>query len=361
MFLCQRSTSGFYEADSLNPVPLLTSSADNVPPVIFLMGPTASGKTDIAAKLTTRFPAELISVDAAQVYRSMNIGTAKPDETFLRKYPHELINIRSPEDTYSAANFVEDAHICIRQCHARGKLPILVGGTLFYFNALEKGLSVLPPADPVLREEIEAELTVTGVAKMHQKLSEIDPLAARRIEKNDRQRIQRAWEIYRITERAPSKMMMGQKGLEYPVIKMTLFNTDRSYLHRRISLRFEAMLEQGLIKEVENILKENPKIVTSPSMRTVGYRQVIEYLQDKVSHQQMKENSEAATRQLAKRQLTWLRQQSGVTWFEAGHPKVDESVSSYLHCCQRLSLFRSDSTAGGVVSEASEGCKNVLI
>jgi len=299
-------------------------------PVIFLMGPTASGKTDIAAKLTTRFPIELVSVDAAQVYRSMNIGTAKPNESFLRKFPHSLINIRNPEDTYSAADFVEDAQCCIRECHSRGKLPVLVGGTLFYFNALERGLSQLPPANPSLREQIESELNEIGVLKMHQSLSEIDARAGYRIDKNDRQRIQRAIEIYRITGKPPSEMMMNQQGLKHPIVKITLFNSDRSYLHQRISERFNEMLEQGLIDEVANILKKKPEIVVSPSMRTVGYRQVIEYLQDKVSYQQMRENGEAATRQLAKRQLTWLRQQSGVTWFEATHSKIAESVSDYL-------------------------------
>jgi len=300
------------------------------------MGPTASGKTDIAAKLTMDFPIELISVDAAQVYRSMNIGTAKPNESFLKRFPHSLIDIRNPDDTYSAADFVADAQVCIRQCHSRGKLPILVGGTMFYFHALEKGLSTLPPADSALREQIESELNELGLSKMHQRLAEIDAHSANRIEQNDRQRIQRAFEIYRITGQPPSKIMSQQKGLDHPIVKITLFHSNRRYLHQRISKRFEIMLEQGLIAEVENILVRNPGIVDAPSMRIVGYRQVIDYLQDKVSHQQMKENSEAATRQLAKRQLTWLRQQSGVTWFEASHSDVTNSVSNYLRNCQHF-------------------------
>ncbi len=294
------------------------------------MGPTASGKTDIAAQLSDYFPVELISVDAAQVYRQMNIGTAKPEKAFLEKYPHQLINIRDPEQTYSAADFVEDATHAIRQSHSRGKIPLLVGGTLFYFSALENGLSKLPASNATIRNHLEKEMARTGVIGMHQFLEQVDPVTADRIDRNDRQRIQRALEIYHATGNLPSTLMREKTGLDVPVIKLTLFTPDRKLLHRRIATRFHEMLEQGLIAEVKGIIEAAPAVLSAPSMRTVGYRQVIPFLQREIDLEQMVDMSVAATRQLAKRQMTWLRQQPGVTWIEGGRCHTFSATCEYL-------------------------------
>lgn len=299
-------------------------------PVIFLMGPTASGKTDVAAQLSESFALDLISVDAAQVYKHMDIGTAKPDAAFLDKYPHQLIDIRHPENAYSAADFVDDAAAAIRKSHANRRVPVLVGGTLFYFKALEQGLSELPSSDAELRKQIEEEIEKYGVAEMHQRLMEVDSSFVQKIKPNDRQRVQRAMEIFRSTGRPPSLSMTKRRGLDVPLIKITLFTPDRKKLHKRIATRFNKMLERGLVEEVALIVDEMPGALSAPSMRTVGYRQVIPYLKSQITHAQMVENSVAATRQLAKRQLTWLRQQSGVTWVEGGCDHTLSSVKSYL-------------------------------
>ncbi len=294
------------------------------------MGPTASGKTDIAAKLTEHFPIDLISVDAAQVYRGMNIGTAKPDADFLAQYPHQLINIRDPQQNYSAADFVKDDTDAIHRSHAKGNIPLLVGVTLFYYKALESGLSDLPAANPELRRGIEKEIEASGVHKVHEFLKQVDPRAADRIDPNDRQRVQRALEIYRETGYPPSELMDKKTGLQSPMIKITLFTPDRRLLHQRIATRFSQMVEQGLVEEVRGIIEASPSVLSAPSMRTVGYRQVIPFLDQEISLDQMIANSIAATRQLAKRQMTWLRQQSGVTWIEGGGEYTLSATCEYL-------------------------------
>ncbi|MGB5708703.1 MAG: tRNA (adenosine(37)-N6)-dimethylallyltransferase MiaA [Arenicellales bacterium] len=295
-----------------------------IPPVVFLMGPTATGKTDLAASLSEVFPLELISVDAAQVYKGMDIGTAKPVPSFLKRYPHHLIDVRNPDQTYSAADFVSDASILIDDIRTRGRVPVLVGGTMFYFRALETGLSKLPSANLEIRQEISRELSLVGIAALYGQLQQIDPNLAGRINPNDSQRVQRAIEIHRASGKVPSELMMRREGLGRKPLKLLLFSADRILLHNRIAHRFHTMLEQGLIDEISQLMLglNNPRDL--PSMRTVGYRQVLEYLDQEVSYKQMVENSIAATRQLAKRQLTWLRQQSGAVWFEAGnHPPTD--------------------------------------
>jgi len=303
---------------------------NQIPPVVFLMGPTATGKTDLAASLSEVFPLELISVDAAQVYKGMDIGTAKPAQSFLKRYPHHLIDIRNPDQTYSAADFVSDASKLIDDIRSRGRIPVLVGGTMFYFRALETGLSKLPSANPEIRQEISRELSIVGISALYGQLQQIDPNLAGRINPNDSQRVQRAIEIHRASGKVPSELMMRGEGLGHKPLKLLLFNADRVLLHNRIAQRFHTMLEQGLIEEINQLIKglNNPRAL--PSMRTVGYRQVLEYLDREVSYKQMVDNSIAATRQLAKRQLTWLRQQSGVVWFEAGNAPPTDIVIRYM-------------------------------
>ncbi len=299
-------------------------------PVIFLMGPTASGKTEVASKLYDHFPIELVSVDAAQVYRGMDIGTAKPDQEFLQRFPHHLINIRSLDEPYSAAEFVNDGRRLIKEIHARNRVPLLVGGTMFYFNALEKGLSNLPSADPQTRARIESEICQQGLSKVYRDLEKIDPVAAARMSPQDGQRIQRAMEIYRLTGTPPSQLMTAARGLDCHLVKLTLFCGNRATLHGRIADRFSMMIERGLVDEVRSLGAGHQDAWKLPAMRTVGYRQVVDYLGQQVDFNEMIDNGIAATRQLAKRQLTWLRQQSGLVWFEAEAQLPVDPVAEFL-------------------------------
>ena len=301
------------------------------PPVLFLMGSTASGKTRLAAALSRRFPLELISVDAAQVYRGMDIGTAKPPREFLARYPHHLIDIRDPADTYSAADFMADAGRLIDDIRHRNRIPMLVGGTMFYFHALESGLSPLPAADPAVRAALHREMAERGVEALHGMLESVDPVTAARIDAHDAQRVQRALEIHRLTGRPPSESMRTVRGLSEITAKLALYCPDREILHRRIRERFREMLEQGLVEEVRAVGKslEDPDSV--PAMRTVGYRQVLDMLQGKSGVTEMTEKAVAATRQLAKRQLTWLRQQRGLVWVpEDGEGRALDAITEYL-------------------------------
>ena len=302
--------------------------------VVFLMGATACGKTELAARMCDAMGddmcdaigepilkhrrAELISVDAAQVYRGMDIGTAKPAREFLRNYPHHLIDIRDPHESYDAAQFCADARAAIADIHARGNLPILVGGTMFYFAALEAGLSELPSADAAVRRELNAEIARRGLAAMHDELRDIDAKLAARILPSDAQRIQRALEIYRLGGRSPSAVMAdsARAPLALPIIKLALFLPDRATLHRRIDARFGKMLDDGLVDEVKTLLAKHDG-ENLPAFRIVGYRQVIDYLRGELTQTEMRERAIAATRQLAKRQLTWLRRRRNVVWIGA--------------------------------------------
>lgn len=325
----------------------LTSHDKNCRPVIFLMGPTACGKTALAAAmlaaLADAHEFELVSVDAAQVYRGMDIGTAKPTREFLSEYPHHLIDIRDPSAVYSAAEFRHDALALINEIHARRKLPILVGGTMFYFAALENGLSELPAANHALRARIDAEMEKQGAAAMHAQLLRVDPKIAATILPSDRQRIQRALEIYELSGRPPSEVMARSQNnrLPFQVIKLGLFTAERAVLHERIAARFRQMLAQGLVEETRAIAKAvTAKLATDipnpsnlgkqPSMRTVGYRQVLGFLRGEFSHQEMTMRAIAATRQLAKRQLTWMRQQRNLVWIDADHASAHENLNLYL-------------------------------
>ena len=298
--------------------------------MIFLMGPTAAGKTSTAIYLSQQLPLDVISVDSSLVYRGMDIGTAKPSQEELEITPHKLISIREPTDPYSAADFCKDAKREINQILARGRTPLLVGGTMFYFKALEYGLSDLPEADPEIRAQISAEAQNAGWPFMHKKLAASDPVAASKIDPNDAQRIQRALEVLIISGHAPSKIMTNPAEFKYNPIKLALVPSDRERLHQRIEQRFQSMLTRGLVEEVESILKLAGIDPSLPAMRMVGYRQAREYLTGEISYSDMKERAIAATRQLAKRQLTWIRHYEGIESFDCLDVNVAEKCLSYL-------------------------------
>lgn len=283
--------------------------SSTLPPAIFLMGPTASGKTAAAVELAQQMPVELISVDSALVYRDMNIGTAKPDAATLKQAPHHLIDIIDPTEAYSAAQFRTDALHLMGEATARGRIPLLVGGTMLYFNALQHGLSQLPQADPELREELIARAEKIGWPAMHEELHRIDPETAARLQPNDAQRIERALEVFLITRRTMSALLREDKTDSFPyrLLKIALLPSDRTVLHQRIAQRFDLMLEEGLITEVKALRESYDLNPNMPSMRCVGYRQAWEYLEGEISHAELREKGIAATRQLAKRQMTWLR------------------------------------------------------
>lgn len=288
-------------------------------PVVFIAGPTASGKTELAMQLADQTDVALINVDAAQVYRGMNIGTAKLDAAAQQHYPHALIDILDPSQRYDAAKFVKDASALIEQAHSAGKLPVLVGGSLFYFSALEKGVSKLPQANDEVRQKIEQEAIDIGWDGMYQRLQSIDSAICQTIRSGDRQRIQRALEIYEITGQPASIMMQRDKPQAYPkpIIKFNLYTPDRKQLHQRIAKRFEGMLQSGLVEEVERLKAREDLHLDLPSMRCVGYRQVWQYLAGVTDYETMQIKATTATRQLAKRQLTWLRHQRGQIWLSS--------------------------------------------
>ena len=281
-----------------------------LPPAIFLMGPTASGKTGLAVELVQRFPLEIISVDSALVYRGMDIGTAKPDAATLAQAPHHLINIIDPTESYSAAQFRNDALKLMEEVTAHGKVPLLVGGTMLYFKALQGGLSDLPEANAEIRARLEEEARTQGWPALHARLAEADPETAARLQQTDAQRIQRALEVWEITGQPMSAIYKQSEGeaLPYQLLKLALVPSDRSVLHERIAVRFKTMLEQGLVEEVHRLRKKYPSLKAElPSMRCVGYRQAWQYLDAEFNLPELVDKGIAATRQLAKRQLTWLR------------------------------------------------------
>jgi tRNA dimethylallyltransferase len=291
------------------------------PAAIFLMGPTASGKTGLAVELAEHFPLDLISVDSALVYRDMNIGTAKPDAETLARAPHRLIDIREPSESYSAAEFRHDALIEMSRIITAGRIPILVGGTMLYFHALTGGLADLPAADHALRKRLEQEASEVGWARMHRRLCELDPVAGERIHPNDPQRVQRALEVIELSGRKLSDLQREHKQQQeghcgYRVLRLVVCPSPRQVLHERIELRFRQMLEQGFMDEVISLRERGDLERDMPSMRCVGYRQAWSYLEGEVGLEEMVQLSLAATRQLAKRQLTWLRQETGAMWYD---------------------------------------------
>jgi tRNA dimethylallyltransferase len=304
------------------------------PPAILLMGPTASGKTAVAARLAETLPCEIVSVDSAQVYRHMDIGTAKPDPELLRRVPHHLIDLVEPGEAYSAARFRDDALTAMREITERGRIPLLTGGTMLYFQALTEGLSELPEADATLRLVIDTMAQEQGWPALHRELARVDPETAARLEPNDAQRIQRALEVYYITSRPLSELIRKPKYVYFPYapIRVALAPSDRAKLHERIAQRFEEMLELGLIGEVRRLRARYALDLGTPAMRCVGYRQVWQYLDGDFGLATLREKGIAATRQLAKRQLTWLRAMKDVKTFDCLAEDAGEQV---LDCLQR--------------------------
>ncbi|MGE6384541.1 tRNA (adenosine(37)-N6)-dimethylallyltransferase MiaA [Pseudomonas sp. NPDC078416] len=300
-----------------------------LPPAIFLMGPTAAGKTDLAIELTKVLPCELISVDSALVYRGMDIGTAKPSKALLNAYPHRLIDILDPSQSYSAADFRTDALQAMAEITARGKIPLLVGGTMLYFKALLEGLADMPAADAEVRAQIEAQAASQGWQALHDELASIDPVSAARIHPNDPQRLVRALEVFRVSgmsmtahreqqsAQSAQASASGRHQLPYTVANLAIAPTDRKVLHDRIAVRFRQMLEEGFVEEVVALRSRGDLHSNLPSIRAVGYRQVWDHLDGKLTRDDMQERGIIATRQLAKRQFTWLRSWQDLHWLDS--------------------------------------------
>lgn len=300
-----------------------------LPPAIFLMGPTAAGKTDLAIELTKVLPCELISVDSALVYRGMDIGTAKPSKALLEKYPHRLIDILDPGQSYSAADFRTDALQAMGEISARGKIPLLVGGTMLYFKALLEGLADMPAADAEIRAQIEAQAASQGWQALHDELASVDPVSAARIHPNDPQRLVRALEVFRVSgmsmtahreqqsAQSAQASASGRHQLPYTVANLAIAPTDRKVLHDRIAVRFRQMLDEGFVEEVVALRSRGDLHSNLPSIRAVGYRQVWDHLDGKLTRDEMQERGIIATRQLAKRQFTWLRSWQDLHWLDS--------------------------------------------
>ena len=282
-----------------------------LPPAIFLMGPTATGKTELAIELCQKLPCDIISVDSVMVYRGLDIGSAKPDTATLAETPHRLIDICDPAEPFSAAQFRTRAIEDINDILARGRIPLLVGGSMLYFRALEQGLSVLPSSDPEVRARLEADINEHGLAHLHARLAEVDPEAAARIHVNDPQRTLRALEVFELTGKSMSSLLALEIDNDLPcrLVKIVLTPADRAQLHQRIEQRFQAMLSQGLVAEVKALFQRDDLHADLPAMRAVGYRQVWEYLDGQCDYDTLCEKGVIATRQFAKRQLTWLKHQ----------------------------------------------------
>ena len=305
-----------------------------LPPAIFLMGPTASGKTGAAVDLIEKLPVEIISVDSALVYRDMNIGTAKPDAETLARAPHHLIDMIDPTSAYSAANFRSDALRLMADITARGKIPLLVGGTMLYFKALQGGLSGLPEANQEVRARLDARAALIGWPAMHEKLALIDATTAERLEPNDAQRIQRALEVFEITGESMTALYAKQssEALPYNLLKIALVPSDRKVLHERIALRFEQMLAAGFMDEVRVVQAKYPALTAdSTSMRCVGYRQALEHLAGDYDVAELRDRGIFATRQLAKRQLTWLRGMDDIIELDCLNPQLNELVFNEIN------------------------------
>ena len=307
-------------------------STDSQLPLLFVMGPTGAGKTELAVQLAARYPVSIISVDSAMVYRGLDIGTAKPSRAVLARFPHRLIDICDPVESYSAARFRADASAEIEHIHAQGRVPLLVGGTGLYFRALERGLAKLPSADQGLRRRLRTEIRAQGLPALYQRLIGLDPAAAARIHPNDPQRIMRALEVCEIAG-APMTELLARNaaGLEgYRIVKVVLAPTDRPTFHTSLAVRFQGMVDTGLIGEVEDLNRSLRLDKTRPAMRLVGYRQVYQYLRGEVSHDEMIARAVVATRQLAKRQLTWLRTEQHSRWFDCQDPDVQAQVVKFV-------------------------------
>jgi len=311
-------------------------------PAIFIMGPTASGKTGLALELARHFPCEIISVDSALVYRGMDIGTAKPSTEELAAVPHHLIDVIDPAESYSAARFREDALRLMGEITGRGKLPLLVGGTMLYYRALEQGLSDLPEADVRLRKALEEQMEKQGLEALHQRLKKVDPESASRIKPTDPQRILRALEVYELTGSPLSEHYAKQERdpLPYRVLRIALIPSDRGLLHQRIEKRFDQMLQQGFVDEVRHLYTRGDLDDSMPAIRAVGYRQVWQYLEGEWDYDTMRHKGIVATRQLAKRQLTWLRSTEGLEIYDSeclDRAELVDHVRSFLSSTDQAS------------------------
>lgn len=305
------------------------NQTNNHPPAICIMGPTASGKTDAAVHLVEHLPVEIISVDSVLIYKEMNIGSAKPDANILQKAPHRLIDFLDPSQAYSVAEFQRDALQAMQEITRQGKIPLLVGGTMLYFRSLIDGLSDLPAADASVRQKLETEAAEIGWPAMHDKLKKVDSLSAEKIHPNDPQRIQRALEVFEITGEALSQLQIKHKAeysLPYNMTKIIINPDSRAVLHQRIEQRFTQMLEQGFVDEVKALYERGDLHADMPSMRAVGYRQVWEYLAKQRDYDSMVERGIVVTRQLAKRQLTWLRNEQNATWFDSLQANMNDKI-----------------------------------
>ena len=312
-------------------MPQRANASDRRPPGIFLMGPTATGKTALACALAERFPVELVSVDSALVYRGLDIGAAKPDAETLRRHPHALIDIRDPAEPYSAAQFREDALVAMQAIAARGHVSLLVGGTGLYFRALERGLSAMPSADPEIRDRLRAEAARSGWPALHARLAARDPEAAARIRPHDAQRIQRALEAIELSGRTLSALHANAPNATRPpyrLLKLALIPAQREVLRERIAARFDSMLQAGFLDEVKHLRARGDLHSDLPAMRAVGYRQAWEYLDGTSSEAAFRERAIHATRQLAKRQTTWLRGELDARVFDPDRRDCTESVAA---------------------------------
>ncbi|MEK9764954.1 MAG: tRNA (adenosine(37)-N6)-dimethylallyltransferase MiaA [Thalassolituus sp.] len=314
------------------------SSTDNfnsteLPPAIFLMGPTASGKTALALELVKNYPCEIISVDSALIYKGMDIGTAKPDADMQKIAPHRLIDLIDPAESYSAATFRNDALREMAEITAAGKVPLLVGGTMMYFKFLRDGSADLPQSDEVIREQLLQEGLEKGWPAMHQRLAEVDPESARRLKPMDSQRIQRALEVYLISGKTLTEHWAEQQTepLPYHVVNLAVCPSDRKKLHERIAQRFRIMVEQGFVPEVEALYDRGDLHKNMPSVRCVGYRQAWDYLDGEYGYDEMIERGIIATRQLAKRQITWLRSWPDLHWLETDDPDILRNALKILN------------------------------
>jgi tRNA dimethylallyltransferase len=299
---------------------------------VLLMGPTGSGKSDLAVGLAEQLPLEIVSVDSALVYRTMDIGTAKPDLETRERVRHHLIDIRDPSEAYSAGEFVRDSLLAMEDIWRRDRVPLLVGGTMLYFHALTAGIAKLPEADHAVRAAIDARAEQFGWGALHEELRQVDPAAAERIHVNDPQRIQRALEVYRLTGENITNLQGRRMSLfaDVNVVEIALSPLERGDLHTRIGVRFDAMLAAGLLREVQSLYERSDLNAEHPSMRAVGYRQLRRHLAGLCSLNEAREQSIVATRQLAKRQLTWLRRRHDAQWFDSMHPEVARAVKNAL-------------------------------
>lgn len=297
---------------------------------ICIMGPTGTGKTDLAVALRKHFPVEIISVDSALVYKGMDIGSAKPDAATLAEAPHRLIDFLDPAQPYSAAEFRTDALREMADITAAGRIPLLVGGTMLYFRALEYGLSELPEADPAIRARLEAEAATHGWQALHDRLARIDPVAAQRIHPNDPQRLQRALEVFELTGKSLTELQQAawHDACPYQLLKIALIPENRAWLHARLAQRFDQMLAHGVVDEVRQLLMRGDLNTHLPAIRAVGYRQIWDYLINEIDYNQMRDRAIVATRQLAKRQMTWLRSEKGIISYDPQELNLSSVISN---------------------------------